>query len=76
MCFDKRHAKLCDLLSIGRRPSADLHVNSWSSAGVQQTGEPQCSDVLSVSAVPRPRQPSPELEFSPSKLYPFNSERG
>lgn len=67
---------LCDLLSVGRRPSPDLHVNGWSSAGVQQAGEPQCSDVFSVSAVPCTSQPSPELEFSPSKLYPFHSGKG
>lgn len=60
-------------LAAGRRPSPDLHVDRWSSAGVQQAGEPQCTDVFSVSALPFTCQSSLELELSSSKLYPFNN---
>lgn len=68
------HKNTCDLFTAGRRPSSDLRVNRGSFAGVQQAGKPQCSDVLSVSALPFTCQSGLELELSPSKLYPLITE--
>lgn len=71
MCISFWLKNMCDLFIIGRWPSSNLHVNGWSSSGVQQAGKPQCSDVFSISALPCTRQSSLELELSSSKLYPF-----